>query len=148
MNYFNFGISSRSYLNTLTAFICTAFALSFLVVKSHAAETLSVEKVHGNSGTIASAELKPMDDRLYVSGLVRINQPYQPSPGLHVDIYLVGKDGQIIGQEKSRIVVTSMKRDRTRGGRFPYAVSFGNDVAAKAASVRVVYCPSAHPNES
>ncbi len=109
---------------------------------------LKVETINARSGCIASATVKGMDNRVYVSGRVRLNQPFQPSAGTHVDVYLVDAKGQTLERKKDRIIVTSQKRDRMQGGQFPYAVSFDNSMAAKAATARVVYCSSTHDDQS
>lgn len=109
---------------------------------------LKVETVNARSGCIASATVKEMDNKVYVSGRVRLNQPFQPSAGTHVDVYLVDAKGQTLERKKDRIIVTSQKRDRTQGGQFPYAVSFDNSVAAKAVTARVVYCSDVHNDQS
>lgn len=109
---------------------------------------LKVETSNARSGCIASATVKGMDNKVYVSGRVRLNMPYQPSAGAHVDVYLLDKNGQVLERKKDRILVTSQKRDRTQGGQFPYAVSFDNSVAAQAATARVVYCSDAHNDPS
>ncbi len=109
---------------------------------------LKVEKVNARSGCIASATVKGMDNKVYVSGRVRLNQPFQPSAGTHVDVYLVDAKGRTLERKKDRIIVTSQKHDRTQGGQFPYAVSFDNSIAAKAVTARVVYCSDVHRDQS
>ncbi len=125
--------------------IGSGMLLLLVVASLRAEENIKVETINARSGSIDSAQLKEMDAKLYVSGRIRLNQPYQASPSLHVDVYLMGKNGDVLQKQKSRILVTSQKRDRTNGGRFPYAVSFDEGLASKASVVRVVYCQDTHP---
>lgn len=138
MNIFKYSVSYRHLL-------AGGILLSVATLSLRASENLPVETINGKSGHIASARVENMDSKVYVSGQVKLNLPYQAPTGLHVDVYLVGKDGKPLEQKKSRILVTSQKRDRTNGGRFPYAVSFDQATASKASSVRIVYCQGEHP---
>lgn len=105
---------------------------------------LKIETIHTHSGSITSATVKQINNKIYVSGRVHMNQP---SAGAHVDVYLIDKKGQSLERKKDRLIVTSQKRDRTQGGLFPYAVSFDNSIADKASSARVVYCSGVHNDQ-
>lgn len=109
---------------------------------------LKIETISAHSATVASATVKGMDNKVYVSGRIQINLPYQPSTGAHVDVYLKNAKGQTLAHQKDPIIVTSQKRDRTQGGQFSYAVSFDDSVAAQAVAARIVYCDGPHGNRS
>ncbi len=109
---------------------------------------LQVETVNTRSASVVSATAKHTQNKIYISGLVRVETPYSPSIGTHVDVYLLNSKGQTLAHKKDRIVTTSSKRDRTQGSQFPYAVSFDNSTAEKAEVARVVYCTGAHSDPS
>lgn len=148
MNISRFETAVRNHSLLGIKFVLSGLALFASNAMAGEVNNLKVETVNARSGCIASATVKGMDNKIYVSGRVRLNQPFQPSAGTHVDVYLLDKNGQTLERKKDRIIVTSQKRDRTQGGQFSYAVSFDNSMAAKAVTARVVYCSSTHDDQS
>lgn len=149
MNLSRFGNAIRKH--TLSEIKIIFYCLLLTLTSSGMAgevKYLNVETVNARSGYVASAVVKRMDNKVYVSGRVRLNQPFQPSAGTHVDVYLTDAKGQTLERKRDRIIVTSQKRDRTQGGQFPYAVSFDNSIAANAVTAWVVYCSDAHCDQS
>lgn len=145
MNFFGIRIDSHHILGFYTKPACTLLAFAFALTGVSAAESLTVERQNSPSGIIASANLKTEENRLFVSGLVRLLPPSAPSSSVHVDVYLLGKEGKILGKQKSRVVVTSRRSDRTQNRHFPYAVSFDEKSVAHATAIRVTYCNETHP---
>lgn len=148
MNISRFETAIRNHSLLGIKIVLSGLALLASSAVAGEVEKLKVETVSTRSVCVASAIVKEMDNKVYISGRVRLNMPYQPSAGAHVDVYLLDKNGQALERKKDRILVTSQKRDRTQGGQFPYAVSFDNSIAAKAVTARVVYCSDAHNDQS
>lgn len=148
MNISRFETAVRNHSLWGIKIVLSGLALLTSSAMAGEVNNLKVETVNARSGCVANATVKGMDNKVYVSGQVRLNMPYQPSAGTHVDVYLLDKNGRTLERKKDRIIVTSQKRDRTQGGQFPYAVSFDNSIAAKAATARVVYCFGTHDDQS
>ncbi len=149
MTVFLFGNTIRNHALSSAKLILTCLLLMLTSsAMANDVRHLKIETVHARSATVVSAAVKRMDSKVYVSGRVRMNLPYQPSAGAHIDVYLLDAKGQTLAHKKDHIIVTSQKRDRTQGGQFPYAVSFEDAVVAKAVTARVVYCSDAHNDQS
>lgn len=141
------GFSLSESVATVVKHLSAVMALILATLGVAVAAPLNVEKVEAHSGTVVSAHLMEQSDRLYVSGLVRLHKPNGASPGAHVDVYLMSQSGQILQQQKSRILITSQRAERTRNRQFSYAVSFVSKQALQASTVRVVYCANSHKEQ-
>jgi hypothetical protein len=56
---------------------------------------LSVEKISGRGGRIASARLQAFGEKVYVSGTVRRQPSGEPSPGAHVDVVILNAERKV-----------------------------------------------------
>lgn len=133
--------------------ICGGLALALtltLTSTALASETprLKVETIPTRSVNVISATTKQIQNKVYISGLVRLVAPYDSSTGAHVDVYLLNARGQTLAHKKDRLIVTSSKRNRTRGGQFPYAVGFDSATVGSATTARVVSCTDTHSDPS
>lgn len=143
-----FGNTIRNQALSKTKAILTCLLLMITpTAMASEVDHFRIETIHARAGTITSASTKGIDNRVYVSGQIQVSQPYQPAAGAHVDVYLLNAQGQTLARQKDAIIVTSQKRDRTRGNQFSYAVSFDDSIAAQAIIARVVYCPGSHNDQ-
>jgi hypothetical protein len=104
---------------------------------------LPIEAIHSGTGQVVSFRAFETIDRLYVAGTTRgrFLNPYA-----HVDIQLIGNNGQIIEQEQDDIDLAHPRTARGRHGLRPYVASFPLSEARKATRIRVTYHNESHPD--
>ncbi len=110
---------------------------------------LPITVAHARSGSVASARAFETSDRLYVSGHVQHFLGYHLPVSAHVDVQLVGKDGQVLAEKQEDIDLTA--HPRTAAGstrRAGYVASFPIDQAREAAGIRVTYHLESHPDRA
>lgn len=104
---------------------------------------LPIEAIHSGTGRVMSFRAFETTDRLFVAGTTKgrfLN------PSAHVDIQLIGRNGQIIGQEEDDIDLAHPQTTRGRHGRQRYVASFPLSEARQAARIRVTYHSESHPD--
>jgi len=120
---------------TLSA--CASFD-SFFAQKS---SPLPIEAIHGNTGSVVSANAYETSDRLYVSGSAK---KHLLKAGGHVDIQLIGPNGNVIAEKKDSI---NPMHPRPGGGKRSsdsYVASFPLTEAREAAKIRVTFHSGSH----
>lgn len=110
---------------------------------------LPITVAHARSGSVASARAFETPDRLYVSGHVQHFLGYHLPVTAHVDVQLVGKDGQVLAEKQDDIDLTA--HPRTTAGssrRASFVVSFPIEQAREAVGIRVTYHLDSHPDDA
>ncbi len=115
--------------------VSAAVAGCFWTRQSEAA--LPVETVGSRSGQIMSFRAHETSDRLYVKGQAKSHQLMRP---MHVDIQLIGTNGQVIAETTDDLDAPRHPRVSSgRHGRQPYVASFPLSEARQAVKIRVLY---------
>lgn len=113
--------------------------LDFFFRQSDSSLPLAIAQ--SNTGKINSAHAFETSDRLYIAGSVR---PFILSPSTHVDVQLIGQNGQILAEKKDGIVPAHPRTARGRNGSYSYVSSFPLGLVHRATGVRVVYRNNSH----
>jgi hypothetical protein len=117
------------------AFWASAVSGCFWTRQSEAA--LPVETIGSRSGQIMSFRAHETPDRLYVTGQAK---PHQLTRPMHVDIQLIGTNGQVIAETTDDLDAPRHPRVSSGGhGRQPYVASFPLSEARQAVKIRVLY---------
>ena len=109
---------------------------------------LPIAVAHARSGTIANAGAFETSDRLFVSGHVQHFPGYHLPVTAHVDIQLIGTDGQVLADKQDDIDFTA--HPRTTAGhsrRASYVASFPIEQARQAVGIRVTCHLESHPDD-
>ena len=105
---------------------------------------LPVERVHSPSGRIASVRAFESRDKLYVAGSMQRTTGYAIHYAAHVDIELIGRDGQVVAEKEDDIDAVSPRQERARQARYSYVASFPLSEAHQAVKIRVAYHSAKH----
>jgi hypothetical protein len=102
---------------------------------------LPIEAIHSGTGQVTSFRAFETADRLYVAGTTkgRFLNPFA-----HVDIQLIGSNGQIIAQERDDIDLAHPRTAQGRHGLRSYVASFLLSEARQASRIRVTYHNGSH----
>ncbi len=96
------------------------------------------------SPSVASARVIKGDDKVYVTGRVKQTLGRPVTLASHVDVQLVGSNGQILAEIQDTISPMHPRIARLRNGQYPFTVSFPASEAAAARYVVVQYHSTAH----
>lgn len=102
---------------------------------------LPIDAIHSGTGRVMSFRAFETADRLYVAGTTKGRFR---NPSAHVDIQLIGKNGQIIAQEQDDIDFAHPRTTQGRHGRQSYVASFPLSEARQASKIRVTYHSESH----
>ena len=104
---------------------------------------LPIEAIHSGAGQVMSFRAFETADRLYVAGATkgRFLNPFA-----HVDIQLIGNNGQIIAQQRDDIDLAHPRTAQGRHGLRSYVASFLLSEARRASRIRVTYHNESHAN--
>ncbi|HEY5741350.1 MAG TPA: hypothetical protein VIS99_02310, partial [Terrimicrobiaceae bacterium] len=108
---------------------------------------LSIESIHAPSGHIASARAFESGDKLYVAGSMRRTIGYAIHYAAHVDVQLIGQEGQVLAERQDDIDAVSPRQERGRSGHYSYVASFPLTKARHAAKIRVTYHAATHETQ-
>lgn len=103
--------------------------------------SLPVETRSTAPGSVISSRAYQSGGKLYVSGSAR---KHPLSSGGHVDVQLIGADGEVIAEKQDDI---NPQHPRSGGGRrhsSAYVASFPLSVAGDAAKIRVIFHDGSH----
>lgn len=106
--------------------------------------SLPIQAIHSGTGQVMSFRAFETADRLYVAGATKgrfLN------PSAHVDIQLIGNNGQIIAQEQDDIDLAHPRTTRGRHGPQSYVASFPLSEARQASRIRVTYHNESHSDD-
>lgn len=107
---------------------------------SHAGNTRALPV--SAAGNIASARAFESNGSVYVTGTIR--RPHHLPHSAHVDVELLDASGRVIATRQDAIDAAHPRIERRRGGKYPFALGFADDVAGSVRSIRVVYHAHAH----
>jgi hypothetical protein len=139
---------SGKLLVPVIALAAVSACASFKSFFKQADSPLSIETIHAPSGQIASVRAFESSDKLYVAGSMRRAFGYAIHYAAHVDIQLIGQEGQIIAEKQDDIDAVSPREERGRSRHYSYVASFPLTEARHAAKIRVSYHAATHPRQS
>lgn len=96
------------------------------------------------STSIASARVSTRGDVSYVTGSAKPGPAHPITHSSHVDVQLIGPDGNVLAEREDRIEASHPRTVQGRNGRYAYTVSFPASLAQQARKVIVVYHTAAH----
>ena len=98
---------------------------------------LPIETVGLHSGQIISFRAHETSDRLYIQGQAK---PHQLTRPMHVDVQLIGANGQVIAEATDDLDAPRHPRlSSGRHGRQSYVASFPLSEARQAVKIRMLY---------
>lgn len=127
------------FLTHIVTITLGSFALSACAATK--SNSLPVQMVAGNAGSVSSVRTYEQGGKLYVAGSAR---PTFTSGGNHVDIQLIGADGGVIAEDTETIRLGHPRGTRRRHGSDSFVTSFPLSTAQTASSVRVTFHSSGH----
>ena len=105
---------------------------------------LPIETIGCIGGQVVSARAFESSDELYASGNIRITRGRQIPYSAHVDVQLIGAEGQVIASKRDDIEPADPRSASGRSGRYSYVASFPLSVARQAKKIVVRYHLAVH----
>ena len=109
---------------------------------SHAGNTRTLPV--SAAGNIDSARAFESNGSVYVPGTIRKPYGHHLPHSAHVDVELLDASGRVIATRQDAIDAAHPRIEQRRGGNYPFALGFADDVAGRVRSIRVVYHAHAH----
>jgi len=128
------------YVLTASALLTLTSACSTSSDLGKSSSALPVE----SSSSIASARVAQKGGTVYVTGAAKPIQNRPQTLAAHVDVELIGRQGQVIASARDSITASHPRTVQGHLGRYPYTVSFPITQVEQAGKVVVTYHSSAH----
>ena len=129
---------------TAVAMMALSACASFDTLFRQTESRLPIESFDLPAGQIASAQAFETSEALYVAGTMRKSSGSPIPIAAHIDIQLIGRDGQVLAEKQDDLGPAHPRVTGARSRRYPYAASFPLDVAKQAVKIRVSYHLSQH----
>lgn len=127
---------------TATAAVATLSACASLESFSAQKDSpLPIEAVHSNTGAVLSTRAYETSDKLYVAGSAR-KRPLKA--GGHVDIQLIGSNGNVIAEKKDSINAMHPRPGGGKRSSDSYVANFPLSEASEAVKIRVTFHSGSH----